>query len=395
VTGIVLHALEGVNPPIIARVSGDPDALRAAAHGLPDGAATPEAVAARVRREGGDLSWGDPERAADTRSLLRFCRARGASSVELVRADPALLPDLQIGSYFDRPFTRRAARRLLLAFGETLTVRSSLAAGAAFWSGVRSVATPGEWQRFTQSSYVILYYHRIADRKPGQERLNVAPKVFERHIRWLRRLRLRPLAVDELMRFHSDPEATLPRRAVVLCADDAFRDAVVALGRHGELRPIVFVTTAEVGGNASWGWADGEPVASWSELQEFAMAGGTIASHAQTHIPLPELDGESLAAELSDSLRELRAYVSEPAPLLAYPHGEHNEAVRAAAAAAGYDAAFTTRAGRNGAGTDRYQLRRVGPKDWDGAAAFIWKALTGESVPWSVERWRLRLRGLR
>ena len=67
----------------------------------------------------------------------------------------------------------------------------------------------------------------------------------------------------------------------------------------------------------------------------------------------------------------------------------------AALAAAGYRAAFSTLPGRNGAGTDRFRLRRVGLKDWDGAAAFAWKALTGELVPWSIERWRLRVRALR
>jgi hypothetical protein len=40
-----------------------------------------------------------------------------------------------------------------------------------------------------------------------------------------------------------------------------------------------------------------------------------------------------------------------------------------------------------------YRLCRVEPKDWDGRAAFAWKALTGEGVPWWIERWRLRLRG--
>jgi len=394
-SGIVLHALEGTSPPIVARLSGHAGVLREAERGLPAGAATPEAVAARIRRGGVALSWGDPEPALTPTGFLRFCRARGASSVELVRADPRLLPDLELGSFFDLPFKRRTARRVLLRLGGRTTLSSPLAASVAFWRGVRSAATPAEWRRFTRSSYVVLYYHRIAARKPGQDRLNVAPDVFERHMRWIRRLKLRPLTVDEVIRFHTEPDASLPRRAVVLCADDAFRDAVIALGRHGDLRPIVFVTTAEVGGKASWEWADGEPIASWSELEEFAAVGGTIASHARTHIPLPELDRESLRTELNESLQELRTHLPTTAAALAYPHGEYDGGVRAAAAAVGYSAAFTTHAGRNGAGTDRYQLRRVGPKDWDGAAAFLWKALTGEGVPWAIERWRLRVRGLR
>jgi peptidoglycan/xylan/chitin deacetylase (PgdA/CDA1 family) len=203
------------------------------------------------------------------------------------------------------------------------------------------------------------------------------------------------LDVDELVRFHADAGATLPRRSVVLCADDAFRDAVLALRRHADLRPIVFVTTGAVGRAAPWSWADGEPIAAWPDLQEFAAAGGVVGSHARSHTPLPELTPPALAAELEESLRELRAHVPAAEAVLAYPHGEENEAVRAAARAAGYRLAFTTRAGRNGAGTDPFALRRIGPKDWDGTAAFAWKALTGEAVPWSIERRRLRVRGLR
>ena len=107
---------------------------------------------------------------------------------------------------------------------------------------------------------------------------------------------------------------------------------------------------------------------------------------------MPRLDARALATELTESWRDLEEHLERPLPLLAYPHGENDEAVRAATAAAGYSAAFSTEAGRNGAGTDRYRLRRVGPKDWDGASALTWKALTGESVPWSIERLRLRLR---
>jgi peptidoglycan/xylan/chitin deacetylase (PgdA/CDA1 family) len=396
VTRIVLHALEGVQPPVVARVSGDPELLRDAAAGLPDCAATPEAIAARVRRAGGEVVWGDTAPETDAKSRLRFCRARGASSLALVRADPSLLPGLQLGSYFEAHVFRRLLRRALLAARLPIRASPALAADVAFWSGARSAATASEWRRLTRSSYVVVFYHRIAgDRKPGQERLDVSPEVFERHMRWLRRLKLQPIAVDQLIAFHTDPQATLPPRAVVVCADDGFRDAVLAFRGRADLRPILFVTTAAVGTSAPWAWADGEVIASWQELQEFAANGGEVASHTRTHASLPDLDAETLAVELHDSLHDIRAHLPQAAPLLAYPHGRSNEAVRAATAAAGYRAAFSTRPGRNGAGTDRYDLRRVAPKEWDGAAAFAWKALTGELVPWSIERWRLRVRDLR
>jgi peptidoglycan/xylan/chitin deacetylase (PgdA/CDA1 family) len=391
---VVLHSIAGVQPPVVARVSGDRDALREAAAGLPEGAASPEAIAVRIRRSGGELEWGEPESFGNARSVVRFCRARGASSVEIVRAEPALLSDLQLGSYFAAPVTRRLLRRLLLAAHVPAPAPLEIAADAAFWSGVRSVATAREWPRLARSSYVGLYYHRIAgEGKPGQERLDVSPAVFERQMRWLRRLRRRPLAPDELIAFHTDPQATLRHRSVVLAADDGFRDAVLALARHADLRPFVFVPTSAVGGSASW--VDGEPVADWSELRELVSRGGVIGSHGRTHVSFPELDTAALAAELGESMRELRAHIPDAAPLLAYPHGHNNATVRAAADTAGYRAAFSSETGRNGAGTDRFGLRRVELKEWDGPAAVTWKALTGELVPWSIERRRLRRRARR
>ena len=50
--------------------------------------------------------------------------------------------------------------------------------------------------------------------------------------------------------------------------------------------------------------------------------------------------------------------------------------------------------GRNGAGTDRWCLRRVGVKAWDTQPAFLWKALTGENLPGPWERRLQRRAGL-
>jgi peptidoglycan/xylan/chitin deacetylase (PgdA/CDA1 family) len=266
-----------------------------------------------------------------------------------------------------------------------------IAADWAFWSGVRSVATAPEWHRLARSSYVGLYYHRIAgEGKPGQERLDVSPAVFERQIRWIRRLRLRPLTPDDLVTFHTDTSATLPRRSFLLAADDAFLDAVLALTRKADLQPFVFVPTSAVGGNASW--VDDEPVAGWPELRTFVLSGGVVGSHGRIHVPLTELDEAALAVELGESLRELKRQIPEAAPLLAYPNGRNDATVRAAAEAAGYAAAFSSETGPNGAGTDRFALRRVELKEWDGPLAVIWKALTGELVPWTIERRRLQRR---
>jgi hypothetical protein len=391
-----LRPLVGPFPRPIVKVSGQPALLAEAAPALPDGAARAEALAVRLRRAGTSMSWGAPEVLPDTSSFLRLCYARGASSVELVRADPSLLTEIQLGGFFNAFWRRRVVRLAVCRLGFAgLVLRApdatvGLASDIAFWLGVRSAATRAEWDRFARSSYVVFYYHGIGGQPHlGQQHLDVRPRRFERQLRLLELLGFRPISPEELIRFHADPAATLPPRRFALGADDGFRSAVAGLRRHCELRPHVFVNTSEVGGTA-W-WAFDEPLADWNELEEFRADGGVVASHCRGHPRLPELDTDALRDELAGALDELRERLSDVPPILAYPHGLHDERVRGAAQEAGYHLAFTTEPGRNGAGTDVYCLRRIGLKDWDGPAALLWMAVTGELLPWVWERSRRRL----
>jgi hypothetical protein len=387
-----LRPLVGPFPRPIVRVSGPPALLAEATGSLPEGVATSEAVAVRLRRSGVSLSWGAPDPLQDTASFLRLCYERGASSVDVVRADPSLLTEMQVGAFFSAYWRRRVIRRIMCRLGmagpilRAPNVLLELVSDVAFWRGVRSAATSTEWKRLARSSYCVFYYHGIDEAPPGQEHLNVRRRRFERHLRLLALLGYRALSPDELLSFHDDPAVTLPARCFVVGADDGFRSAAVALRDHGKLRPQLFINTAQVGGTA-W-WAFDERLASWKELEAFRAAGGVVASHCRGHPRLTELDDERLRSELEDSLRELREHFPDALQLLAYPHGLHDERARAAAAAAGYRAAFTTKPGRNGAGTDLFCLRRIGLKDWDGPAALLWLALTGELLPRVWERAR-------
>jgi peptidoglycan/xylan/chitin deacetylase (PgdA/CDA1 family) len=380
----------------IVRISCSDALLDQAAESLPEGIARPEAIAVRLRRAGVDLSWGEPDVLPDTASFVRLCHARGASSVEIVRADPSLLTEMQLGAFFHAYWHRRALRHAAIRLGVVRALarfRGALdfAADLAFWAGVCSRATSQEWKRFAHSSYVVFYYHGIGGGRSPSHGLDV--RRFERQLRLLRVLGFRSLSPDELFAFHADPHATISPRSYVLTADDALRDAVAALGRHGALSPQVYVNTAAVGGSPPWVF--GESVADWQELKAFEAAGGIIGSHCRDHPQLPKLDAGSLRDELVGSLQEIQARFSKAPPLLAYPHGLHDERVRSAAQDAGYCLAFTTAPGRNGAGIDAYCLRRIGPRDWDSYVAFLWKALTGEWLPQYWGQLTRRTRGRR
>jgi peptidoglycan/xylan/chitin deacetylase (PgdA/CDA1 family) len=288
-------------------------------------------------------------------------------------------------SWCEAPWRTRLARRLPLAgrLARLASARSQrlrqLADDIAYWEGVRASATEAEWRRLT-SSYSVLVYHRFAgELKPGQERIDLDPRRFRRQLRLLRALGFKPLALQELLAFHSGERNELPRRRFVVTVDDAMADAVEPLGQAAKLTPQLFVPTAEVGRTAHW--IDGEPVAGWEELRALARAGVAIGSHTRHHRRLTRLGGVEREVELVGSLAELRENVPGAAAAIAYPNGDHDDAVCAAARAAGYALAYTTEKGRNDAATDPFRLRRVSVHGADGAPAVLWKVLTGEALP--------------
>jgi peptidoglycan/xylan/chitin deacetylase (PgdA/CDA1 family) len=285
----------------------------------------------------------------------------------------------------EAPWRTRLLRRLRLspALLATPAARSSrwaeLVEDLRYWRGRRAESTAEEWRRAT-SSYPVLVYHRFAgELKPGQERIDIAPRRFRRQLRLLRALGFKPLSLDELLAFHRGELNELPRRCFAITVDDAMADAVQPLHRSAHLSPQLFVPTAELGGSAHW--IDGEPVAGWEEIRALAAAGVALGSHTRHHRRLTQLGAAEREVELAGSLAELREQVPGAAAVIAYPNGDHDAAVCAATAAAGYEAGFTTEKGRNDAVTDPYRLRRVSVHGADGALAVLWKVLTGDALP--------------
>jgi peptidoglycan/xylan/chitin deacetylase (PgdA/CDA1 family) len=146
--------------------------------------------------------------------------------------------------------------------------------------------------------------------------------------------------------------------------DDAFRSAATVfpgLERLGV--PVqIFVCTryARAGAPLSILELAGDDPAqlatmSWDELREHRDRGVRIGSHAVSHPHLTRLSDSELRGELEDSRGEIEAELGRPCRELAYPYGEHDERVRVAARAAGYDRGYSLR----GRKRDSYALPRV------------------------------------
>ena len=97
-------------------------------------------------------------------------------------------------------------------------------------------------------------------------------------------------------------------------------------------------------------WRDGEHAAelrglSWPQLGDLAEAGWEIGSHTRTHPRLTLLDDERLADELKASRTACEQALGRPCDSIAYPYGDVDRRVVAAAQSAGYKTAATLPSG--------------------------------------------------
>jgi peptidoglycan/xylan/chitin deacetylase (PgdA/CDA1 family) len=196
------------------------------------------------------------------------------------------------------------------------------------------------------NSRLVLCYHAVSDDWPAS--LSVTPELLHRQLRTLLRRGYRPQRFTDVV---FEPAS---RRTLSVTFDDAFRSVLthaLPILRDLGIPGTVFVPTGHVGGQPmTWPgieqWAGGPYGAelagcTWDEIAELAAADWEIGSHTCSHRHLTALSDEELDSELSESKAACEAQLGIPCRSLAYPYGDHDERVVAAARRAGYAAACT------------------------------------------------------
>jgi peptidoglycan/xylan/chitin deacetylase (PgdA/CDA1 family) len=197
------------------------------------------------------------------------------------------------------------------------------------------------------SDVLVLCYHAISERFPAA--LSVTPEAFQRQLRLLARAGYRGVTFEEAVRAPSG-------RTVAVTFDDALL-SVLAIAKplldEVGFPATVYAPTAYLDtpdrplrwdGIEQWHGGEHErellPM-SWDQLGGLAEAGWEVGSHTRTHPHLTQIDDVALRDELVRSREEVEQRLGRPCPTLAYPYGDHDERVVAAAGAAGYSAAGT------------------------------------------------------
>jgi peptidoglycan/xylan/chitin deacetylase (PgdA/CDA1 family) len=206
---------------------------------------------------------------------------------------------------------------------------------------------------------LVLCYHAISDE--WEHQLAIRTAAYERQLWNLLRRRFRPATAEavaagrgRLLHVTFDDAYRSIERAVAIAAGLGIPVTVFAASAYAETgRPLDVPELAEEAA------ASPEHMATmdWDALRGLAERGVEIGSHSVTHAHLTELANADLERELRDSRARIEGELARPCRFLAYPYGEHDARIRAAAAAAGYDAAFALGPGSSYA--NRFALPRV------------------------------------
>ncbi len=240
---------------------------------------------------------------------------------------------------------------------------------------------------------VILMYHMVRDaRWEPDARYCCSPRKFRLQMAYLRLAGYRVAGLGDVAKLLGKGDA-IPRGTVSITFDDGFRDnyehAWPVLKRHG-YPATMFVVSGLAGRTNEWMRREAWParyLASWEEIREMAGEGIEIGSHTESHAALTECDAETLAREVRESKAEIERRIGKPARFFAYPYGLLDERAPTAVAAAGYEAACSTRSGFNGPGADPFALRRLEVYGSDSLWRFAVK------IAWGTNDATLRLIG--
>jgi len=155
-------------------------------------------------------------------------------------------------------------------------------------------------------------------------------------------------------------------RSIFLTFDDGYAHlvdtAMPILSQRG-IPFHVFLVTDHAGRTNTWDLSLGRPPVrhlDWPEVREMAAHGVTFGSHTAAHADLTRMSPAAAARDLVRSKRAVEDALGVPCRTVSYPFGRYSAAVRDAARAAGFEAAFSLYPAHRNGTVDRYALRREG-----------------------------------
>jgi len=201
-------------------------------------------------------------------------------------------------------------------------------------------------QAVDRTRVTMLCYHRFESK--AKDGLAINPEVFEQQMHAIKDAGVTVVSMEDFLAWRRG-EKTLPDKCAIITIDDGYVSSYThawPILKKFDYPFTMFVYTDYVRGGRRSGGAS----MSWEQLSEMNAAGVEIGSHSISHAALtrpksdtPEARAKWLAQELRESKALIETHLGTTVRTFAYPYGAHDAVVAAAAAEAGYEAAFTVK----------------------------------------------------
>lgn len=233
----------------------------------------------------------------------------------------------------------------------------------------------------------VLMYHRVGEVSDQQgSRYAITPDGFAAHMQALARAGYHAIDIETFIAW-LDGGAELPEGAFLLTFDDGFRgvrDHALPLLERLKWPFTVFLVSDLIGAEDAWVKTASPlrstyPLLDAEEIRDMQQRGCSFHSHTRSHADLPTLNDAELTDQLKGARQALGELLGHSVDYLAYPFGHFDERVEAAARAAGYRAAFSTRTGFNRPDVERFSIRRLDVYGSDSPAMLLRKIRLGNN----------------
>lgn len=189
----------------------------------------------------------------------------------------------------------------------------------------------------------VLLYHYVSENGNKADTIRTSlsthPRVFEQQLQLLQQNGFTTITFDELAAAFGGT-FTMPGKPVILTFDDGYADFythVAPLLAKYQMKGIAFIPTGLMGGGNYM---------TWSQISELSRSPFVVfGAHSVHHWALNKIAHGQLVTELEESKRVLEEHVGYKVNWMAYPYGLFNDAVIAAAKAAGFIGGITTISG--------------------------------------------------
>jgi len=223
-----------------------------------------------------------------------------------------------------------------------------------------------QFAKMRNQKLIVLTYHRVTNELPDKY-IKVSVDNFRKQMEFLKRHSYKSISLEEAYAFIKNGKE-IPKKSILITFDDGWKDnylnAYPILEEYG-FKFAVFLTVDKIGKDKQF--------LNWDEVSLMAREGTDFGSHTLSHSDLSQLNNSQLYKELAESKRIIEEKIGKSVEFLCYPKGYFNLEVKRLAEEVGYQAGFSVLRGKNKAGIDPYEIRRIGIGNKDNLLSFRFK----------------------